>query len=182
MRASAALCARARRKKGKNSNKNAKMPLIESPPPANSGGSLRLLLEKIAPPQFAAVVRLFFHMRLSGWALLWCCWHAKAHIHQECARMQSRQARKIIATRVVAVAKKHGYELPAGCPLHSNNDCYLEQEAHKRELRKNVWKCEHCGKQFRTEFYIDRHMDNKHADKLNEVRCRTRHPFEVTHC
>jgi hypothetical protein len=109
-------------------------------------------------------------MRGVSSVLLWLCWDRGVEAHLDCARKQSRQARKIINDRVISVAKKHGYALPPDCPFHPENDCYLEQEAHKKELRKNVWECKHCGKQFRTEFYIDRHMDNKHMDKLNEVR------------
>ena len=39
------------------------------------------------------------------------------------------------------------------------------QEDQKEELRPNQWKCNSCGKMFRSEHYIDLHMDRKHPPK-----------------
>lgn len=57
--------------------------------------------------------------------------------------------------------------LPESCQLHPSVDLYAEQEAHKKEVTRGDWRCLLCGKHFRSEFYIDRHMHNKHTEKLS---------------
>ncbi|CAM9546349.1 unnamed protein product, partial [Ascophyllum nodosum] len=45
------------------------------------------------------------------------------------------------------------------------------QESHKSFVpgKRDVYKCGYCQKQFRTQFYMDRHMENKHADRLDKA-------------
>ena len=35
----------------------------------------------------------------------------------------------------------------------------------------SFWKCGYCSKQFRSEGYLDLHMDRKHGDKLSHSGC-----------
>ena len=59
-------------------------------------------------------------------------------------------------------------EMPRDCPFHPDQDMYLDQEKHKAMVRRSHLKCGYCGKQFRDEHYIDRHMDRRHEDKITE--------------
>ena len=56
--------------------------------------------------------------------------------------------------------------LPEECVLNPRFDAYLDQEVHKVEESRYEWRCEYCHKTFKNEFYMDRHMDNKHTDKI----------------
>jgi hypothetical protein len=57
--------------------------------------------------------------------------------------------------------------LPSDCPWHPTRDPYFDQEKHKQAMSHREWVCEYCGKKFRTEFYIDQHMDRRHQDMIN---------------
>ena len=59
-------------------------------------------------------------------------------------------------------------ELPKSCPLHPDNYVYADQEAKKQEESRMDWKCNICGKHFKTEFYLDKHMHNAHSDHLRK--------------
>ncbi|CAM9307174.1 unnamed protein product [Ectocarpus sp. 8 AP-2014] len=87
-----------------------------------------------------------------------------------CSREHSRQARKIIAKSVYPFLDKDtALAIPPACPLHPELDVFKDQELHKRLVpgKLDTFQCGYCQKQFKTEFYMDRHMDNKHADRLN---------------
>eukprot|EP00850_Spirogloea_muscicola_P026013 SM005208S17863 [mRNA] locus=s5208:333:821:- [translate_table: standard] len=43
---------------------------------------------------------------------------------------------------------------------------YAEHEKRKVRVRENKWECGYCRKAFRSEAYLDMHMDNRHADQL----------------
>jgi hypothetical protein len=45
---------------------------------------------------------------------------------------------------------------------------YADHEKHKEEDSRMDYRCTYCGKHFKTEFYLDKHMHNMHADKLVE--------------
>eukprot|EP00752_Nemacystus_decipiens_P008570 g7654.t1 len=91
-----------------------------------------------------------------------------AHDHS-CSREHSRQARKIIAKSVYPyLGKDPALAIPPQCPLHPALDMFKDQEEHKRLVpgERDIYQCGYCQKQFKTEFYMDRHMDNKHPDRL----------------
>lgn len=59
------------------------------------------------------------------------------------------------------------HHLPAGCPLRPELDLYLDQERHKsRGLGRAAYKCGYCGKAFKDEASIDKHMERHHGDKV----------------
>eukprot|EP00903_Cladosiphon_okamuranus_P013437 g12516.t1 len=87
-----------------------------------------------------------------------------------CSREHSRQSRKIIAQSVYPyLGKDPALIIPPECPLHPALDMFKDQEEHKRLVpgERDLYQCGYCQKQFRTEFYMDRHMENKHPDRLN---------------
>lgn len=97
----------------------------------------------------------------------------------DCSRSQSRLVRDYLEKEIWPLlqtgrdkGKKEVSELlPADCPLNPALDLYEYQEKQKTKLKgsssKGHWKCEICGKVFRNEMYLDKHMDLKHHDKLN---------------
>ncbi|CAN0039324.1 unnamed protein product [Pylaiella littoralis] len=90
--------------------------------------------------------------------------------HLLCSRENSRQARNIITKNVYPyLAKDPELAIPPECPLHPSLDIYKHQEANKLAFpgKADTFQCGYCQKRFKTEFYMDRHMDNKHADRLN---------------
>ena len=52
------------------------------------------------------------------------------------------------------------------CPLHPSNDRLRQHEEHKQAVTQYQWKCALCGKMFRSESYIDLHLERKHHDTL----------------
>ena len=84
----------------------------------------------------------------------------------DCFRAESRYVSRIIENEILPLVEEEGLELSADCPLVPTSFLYYEQEQHKSQKRGTDWACSYCGKVFRTEFYLDRHMDNKHADKI----------------
>ena len=43
-------------------------------------------------------------------------------------------------------------------------------EQHKKEVRRNQWKCLFCDKIFRTEHFLDKHYENRHLSEIPTVR------------
>ena len=83
-----------------------------------------------------------------------------------CDRPTAREARKAIKDMLVPLARSFGAEMSESCPLHKDHDRLSAHEAKKRALSQFQWRCELCGKTFRSERYIDMHMDRKHLDTL----------------
>ncbi|CAN0097418.1 unnamed protein product, partial [Discosporangium mesarthrocarpum] len=88
-----------------------------------------------------------------------------------CSRADSRRARDVITKDIFPLLKGDPEEaLPPDCPLRPSLDMFLDQERHKISLargRHDVYQCGYCSKRFRMEYYMDKHMDNKHPDKVN---------------
>jgi len=84
-----------------------------------------------------------------------------------CKRDLSRKVRKYIEKEIYPLLSLD--ELPDTCQLNPKYDMYLIQEKAKKEIEKGDWKCNFCNKHFKNEFYMDRHMDNKHQDKLQNT-------------
>ncbi|CAN0001815.1 unnamed protein product [Scytosiphon promiscuus] len=90
--------------------------------------------------------------------------------HHSCSREDSRQARKIAVKKIYPLLGADPSSIiPPECPLHPELDMYKHQELNKALVsgRSDTFQCGYCQKQFKTEFYMDRHMDNKHADRLH---------------
>lgn len=85
---------------------------------------------------------------------------------QPCSRAKSREARRIVEERLVAKARTFDVQIDPRCKLHPRSDLLRAHEANKSALSSAQWKCETCGKLFRTEGYLDLHMDRKHMGTL----------------
>ena len=88
--------------------------------------------------------------------------------HEHCSRTLSRRVRTYLNREVFSLLPETfaATSLPESCPLNPRYDIFLDQEIHKHERSRSEWECGYCRKSFKNEFYIDRHMDNKHSDKL----------------
>lgn len=85
-----------------------------------------------------------------------------------CSRERSRRARAVLDDYFYPVVDRHAgsFEVPPACPFQRSKDMYLEQEKHKERVRRTQWKSLYSEKVFRTEWHVDKHMDNRHADKI----------------
>lgn len=83
-----------------------------------------------------------------------------------CSRGLSRQVRKYLVDEIYPALDADANQLSRSCQLSPTLDLYGDQENHKEEINRREWKCNYCGKRFNSEFYIDRHMSNKHPDNI----------------
>lgn len=84
-----------------------------------------------------------------------------------CDRGAAREARAIIARTLTPLAAQHGADVALACPLHPEHDHLLPHELQKKAVTQWQWRCGVCGKLFRSERYLDMHMERKHPDLLN---------------
>jgi hypothetical protein len=59
--------------------------------------------------------------------------------------------------------------LPAACPLATANDRYAAQEASKVMIYQSQWKCGFCSKMFKSQMYLNMHLDAKHEGEIPQV-------------
>lgn len=102
-----------------------------------------------------------------AWLLLYCgiavsAFEATSEI---CDRSASRDAKFIMSSIIAPRVELTGYQLPSDCPLDAARDMFGVQESNKHVVRKGVWRCGFDDKVFRGELFIDKHMDNKHAEE-----------------
>ena len=83
-----------------------------------------------------------------------------------CSRELSRRVRSFLHKSVYPKLAGSAADLPWSCQLNPALDVYREQELNKKEVSRGDWKCLFCGKHFRSEDYLDKHMHNRHMDKL----------------
>ncbi len=83
-----------------------------------------------------------------------------------CSRERSRHARGVVAEALEPLAEAAGVELKRACPLRPERDMFLEHEQHKERLPGDKWRSTYAGKMFRSEYFVDLHMDNRHMDKV----------------
>lgn len=103
---------------------------------------------------------------LCGLALM----SAQQQMHSlECSREASRRVRSYLSSSVYPKLSSGAESLPMTCQIHPSLDLYRTQEQNKQEVARGDWKCLYCGKHFRSEFYIDRHMHNMHSDRLDKA-------------
>jgi len=88
-------------------------------------------------------------------------------IEDDCSREDSRELTNYFSKHIFPKLPSNDLELPSNCPFHPMYNMYFSQEKNKTKVSRQNWKCGFCGKQFKSEFYLDRHMRNKHVDKLD---------------
>ncbi|CAD7943394.1 unnamed protein product [Amoebophrya sp. A25] len=94
----------------------------------------------------------------------------RTQLQHPCSRVVSRRVRFEIEKQILQPALKAGYTFPASCAFM--NDLYSEQEKFKKRLRTAGkapyanWECLICGKKFRSEHYIDLHMERVHMEEF----------------
>lgn len=88
-----------------------------------------------------------------------CVRPASAHA---CDRARSRVARKILDAELYSKVDEKGYHLPQSCPFAKEMDMYLDNELHKKEARFGNWRCLYCNKVFKSESYLERHIESRH--------------------
>lgn len=80
-----------------------------------------------------------------------------------CDRLEAQQARRAIDAQVLPLLGRRDL-LPEACPLRKEYDALLDQEIKKERIGSGHWKCGLCGKRFRNEWYLDKHLELKHND------------------
>ena len=83
-----------------------------------------------------------------------------------CSRERSRHARGVLDDFFHPVADRNRFRLPPNCPFDRSKDMYLEHEKHKEVVRRTQYKSLYSDKTFYSEHYVDKHMDNRHMDKV----------------
>ena len=97
--------------------------------------------------------------------------YSRDDIH--CSRRESRMVRLFLEKNVYSQLNDPLESMLSQCPLHPSVDRFIEQERNKNKIERKTWQCSYCNKKFVSEYYIDRHMDRKHSDKLkqNSTNC-----------
>lgn len=85
-----------------------------------------------------------------------------------CSRERSRNARAVLDEFFYPVTDGAGYTLDSNCPVSRLRDMYYEHERHKEPVRysKHYWKSLYSDKVFKSEYYVDKHMERRHMDKI----------------
>mmetsp|Transcript_11328 Transcript_11328/g.26085 ORF Transcript_11328/g.26085 Transcript_11328/m.26085 type:complete len:293 (-) Transcript_11328:26-904(-) len=94
----------------------------------------------------------------------------RTEMKHQCSRVLSRKVRKAVEKEVVRLAAKAGLDTwPAGCPFDPQLDLYGSHEKQKQRKRPGStsaqWTCGFCGKIFKSEHYLDLHMETKHMNE-----------------
>eukprot|EP00416_Gambierdiscus_australes_P026569 CAMPEP_0171078334 /NCGR_PEP_ID=MMETSP0766_2-20121228/14583_1 /TAXON_ID=439317 /ORGANISM="Gambierdiscus australes, Strain CAWD 149" /LENGTH=288 /DNA_ID=CAMNT_0011535457 /DNA_START=51 /DNA_END=917 /DNA_ORIENTATION=+ len=91
----------------------------------------------------------------------------RSELAHSCSRAVSRQVRKQLERDVLRPATRAGLEAwPKGCPLDPSRDLYAQHERQKHRKRGSgsLWTCGICGKTFRSEHYLDLHLERMHMN------------------
>jgi hypothetical protein len=83
-----------------------------------------------------------------------------------CSRERSRHARAVLDEFFHPVVLVNRFSLPPTCPFATEKDMYLTHEQHKQVVRRTQFKSTYIDKVFKSEFHVDKHMDNRHLDKI----------------
>lgn len=86
---------------------------------------------------------------------------------QFCSREISRKVRAFTKREIFSELQISPYNLPSICQLNPSNDFFEEQEKFKAQISRADWHCLYCDKHFKSELYLDLHMQNKHEDKIS---------------
>lgn len=79
-----------------------------------------------------------------------------------CDRTKSQEARYALRRLFWQPLKKSGIKLHPSCVLSPEKDVLSAQESQKKLLTDGLWQCSLCGKMFKTEHYLDKHLARKH--------------------
>lgn len=88
---------------------------------------------------------------------------------ESCSRDKSRKVRTILRELVLSQLGSE-FELPDDCPLDPELDSQLPHEELKRSMAGTDWGCGACGKHFRSEEFVDKHMFRKHPELIDQDR------------
>ena len=99
-----------------------------------------------------------------------CSAQASPKASPACSRERSRHARAVLDEFFHPVVDKNRFELPPACPFARAKDMYLEHERHKEVVRRTQYKSLYSDKTFKSEYYVDKHMDNRYSDKIRRAR------------
>lgn len=93
----------------------------------------------------------------------------RTELSHKCNRVISRQVRRVVEKEIVKPAAKESLDKwPENCPLDPARDLYSLQEAKKSRKRGShlQWACGFCGKVFKSEHYLDLHMERRHMKEV----------------
>jgi hypothetical protein len=85
------------------------------------------------------------------------------HLLLSCERTRSAEARDSLK-RLLA-----DWALAPACPLSHNSDVLRAQEEVKRHITNSLWHCQLCGKRFRAEHFLDKHLALRHPEVTDDV-------------
>jgi len=94
--------------------------------------------------------------------------YPRTELSHTCSRPISRAVRKALDTNILRPAGAAGVEAwPRGCPLDPARDLWGGHEKQKNRKRgqSGHWTCGYCGKVFKSEHYLDLHMERKHMSE-----------------
>lgn len=97
----------------------------------------------------------------------WTCAGLAAASTHECPRTEASQAKAIVEGALAPAAAAAGLRLSAACPFHPSKSVFARQHRHKALEPKGYWRCGFCQKQFRSEAFLDRHMDLRHHTEVD---------------
>jgi hypothetical protein len=82
---------------------------------------------------------------------------------EACDRTRSSEARASLRRILWDPISARRRRLPRDCPLAPFADILRGQESAKRPISASHWQCGLCGKNFRSEHFLDKHLARKHA-------------------
>lgn len=83
-----------------------------------------------------------------------------------CPRDKSRVVAKVVREQMFPLLNQLGVQLNPACLFALERDIYKVQEDHKVMESSSRWTCNFCGKSFISEFYLDKHFENRHSDSI----------------
>lgn len=86
----------------------------------------------------------------------------------KCARRASREARKRLESHVLSPIERWKLDVasPHACAWHPQRDYLADHEMVKSRVHSQEWHCKLCGKRFRSEHFLDLHLDRRHSHEL----------------
>jgi hypothetical protein len=94
--------------------------------------------------------------------------HPHARLSRECPRGASAEAKRIIDVVIRTIAEDSNTVIAPSCPFNPDRDIFSRQNKHKLYEPGRFWRCEFCNKEFRSEAFLDRHMDSRHATEVQQ--------------
>jgi len=92
---------------------------------------------------------------------------------------ESAKVRWVIQEYLWPKIETLGYSLPPQCPINIKADQHSRIVEAKAQMTRQSWRCTVCGKMFKGEHYLDKHLTNRHPELYTEVSDR---PCLADHC